>query len=81
MRGEPFAHDGKSGRWIYYIYEVRVIDMFSAAADIYFQGQLRCKLMVCVPQSQRSDGIKRLQQKCIRWIETAEIDRDSLTSA
>jgi len=72
MDGQPFAYDGKSGRWIFYIYLAHYDGLFSGAADITFDGEQRCKLVLSMPDADGADGVEILKGKCIAWIEQVD---------
>lgn len=73
VNGATFVHEGQSGPWVYTLTRVHAADgSFSASADISCNGQLRCKLVYCVPNIAEADAYDQLKQKCVEWIEKAE---------
>lgn len=78
MDGDAFAHDGKSGQWIYSVYRVQAEDgTFNAAADIYLRGEHRCKLVLSMPTAEKVAGLDLLKRRCVAWIEDAEKARSA----
>ena len=77
MEGQPFTYDGKSGRWIFYIYQVRSDGVLSAAADITLDGEQRCKLVLSMPDTASADGVEVLKGKCIAWIDKVDHGQSS----
>jgi hypothetical protein len=75
MDGITFVHEGRSGRWVCTLRSVSAPEAgFSASADIARNGQLQCKLVLCLPNTAGADGFEQLRRKCIAWIEQAEMN-------